>query len=243
MNLFIFIAQCAILLATASDQASVISDDGPESRTRVAVLRLEKSSPLLSSLDPSATTRDGALHKVAEWLMNGVPEAVGFLKDCDRTFVDVHNDFPATMTRIDLSTKLFYVTPAPASTLVTYDLQVVPPAYAVAAPVSLQPSPEALSSSSVTPAVAHVSLPNRLLPIPNPFKLKIQGGSSIPGEKSPASVSGRVVLGAALNFGQIPTLPGQKGMQVWIMNAECLRGALWGHSEFLVRIFRLFGCR
>ena len=150
-------------------------------------------------------------------------------------------------TCIDLSTKLFYVTPAPASTLLTYDLQVVPPAYVVAAPVSLQPSPEALSSSSVAPAVGPASVPNRLLPIPNPFKPKIQGGSlSTSPEKTPATIPGRVILGSASNFGQIPTLSGdrgQKGMEVWIMNAECLRGALWGHSEFLVRNFKRFNRR
>ena len=195
-------------------------------------------------MDPSATTRDGALHKVAEWLMDGVSEAVGLLKDNDSKLADVTHDLPITITCSGLSTKFYCAIPGPASTLVTYDLQVVPPAYVVAAPISLQPSPEALSSSSVTPTVALPSLPNRLLPIPNPFKSKSQGGAlSTSPEKAPLTVPGRVVLGPVSKFGPIPTLPGdrgQKGMQVWIMTADCLRGALWGHSDFLVRIFNAF---
>ncbi|KAF8515288.1 hypothetical protein JB92DRAFT_3142882 [Gautieria morchelliformis] len=212
--------ECTILLVAASDQASATSE-GDVARTRVAILQLENPSPLLSSLDPSATTRDGVLHKVAEWLMEGASEGIGLLKDDDT-----------------LSTKLSYVTPPPASTLVIHDLQVVPPAYVVAAPVSLQPSPDALSSSSVNHAVAAVSLPNRLLPIPNPFKPKIQSDSSSPSsQRMPATVPGRVVLGPAMSFGQVPTLrsdTGQQGIQVWIMDGGCLRGILWGHSDFLV---------
>jgi rabconnectin-3b len=143
------------------------------------------------------------------------------------------------MTCIGLSPKLFYVTPAPESRLVTHDLQIVPPAYAVAAPESLQPSAEALSSSSVTPAAALPSLPNRLLPIPNPFKPILPSRSSDKSSvKTPVVVPGRVVLGSALNFGQIPTLRGDsgpKGLQVWTLNGECLRGALWNHRDFAVR--------
>ena len=81
-----FIAQSTILLATATDQTSATSDENLKCRTRVAVLQLENISPLLSSLDPGATTRDGALHKVAEWLMDGFPEAVGLIKDGDSKF-------------------------------------------------------------------------------------------------------------------------------------------------------------
>lgn len=140
-----------------------------------------------------------------------------------------------TMISTALSTKLFYATPAPASRLVTHDLQIVPQAYVVAAPESLQPSLEALSSS-VTSAVASPSLPNRLLPIPNPFKPKMQDQ---PSTGFPKNVSpGRVILGSALNFGQIPTLrgdSGQKGMQVWTMNGQCVRVLLWGCSDFLVK--------
>ena len=146
------------------------------------------------------------------------------------------------MAYIALSPKLFFVTPAPASRLVIHDLQIVPPAYAVAAPESLQPSAEALSSSSVTPATVHLSLPNRLLPIPNPFKPMLQSRSSNNSPvKTPVTVPGRVILGSALDFGQIPTLRGNigpKGVQVWTMNGECLRGALWSRKDFIVRYLR-----
>lgn len=78
--MFNFIVQCAILLVSASDQGSVASDGDLESRTRVAILQLETLCPFPSSFNLSITTRDGALQKVAEWIMGGVPEAVGLLK-------------------------------------------------------------------------------------------------------------------------------------------------------------------
>ena len=82
------------------------------------------------------------------------------------------------MSYIALSPRLFYVTLAPASRLVIYDLQILPPACAMAAPDSLQPSAEALSSSSVTPATVPLSFLNRLLPVPNLFKPMVQSRSS-----------------------------------------------------------------
>jgi hypothetical protein len=49
----------------------------------VAILQLENLNPFMSSLDTNATTRDGVLQKVAEWVMEGTTEAVGLLKNDD----------------------------------------------------------------------------------------------------------------------------------------------------------------
>lgn len=47
----------------------------------MAILQLEGLSPFMSSLDTSTTTRSGVLQKVAEWVMESIPEAVGLLKN------------------------------------------------------------------------------------------------------------------------------------------------------------------
>jgi hypothetical protein len=58
-------------------------------------------------------------------------------------------------------------------------------------------------------------------------------------EKIVATVPGRVVLGPAVPLGRAPTAEGAggvKGMQVWSMGTEKVRGALWGDTNFLVRV-------
>ncbi|KAF8575607.1 hypothetical protein K439DRAFT_1398053 [Ramaria rubella] len=212
--------ECTVILAVASE-SSMTSDSDPDSRTRVAVLELQKLNPFLSSLGSAATSRHGVLQKVSEWVMESAPEALGLLSGEDAA-----------------SAKIVYLTPGQSSTLMVHNLQIVPPAYVMAAPESLQPSPDAISSHPITLSAAPASLPGLLLPIPNPFKPKIQDHPlDRDSAKSTTTVPGRVVLGPALAIGQAPMPRGGRsviGMQLWTMNGKCVRGALWSHDDFLV---------
>ena len=205
----------------------------------MAVLQLQKLSPLAASLDSGTTSRHGILQKVGEWIMEGASELVGLYREEKSEYVIAQSDsiHVRPMTRVASSTSFFYLTPGPTTNLVTHGLQVVPAAFVIAAPISLQPSPDALSSSGAS-ALPSPSLPNLALSIPNPFKPNFFNRSlDTKPEKTIAAIPGRVLLGPAVSMGQAPITTGAgrvKGIQVW-RNSEVTRGFLWGENDLLVR--------
>ncbi|GJJ15512.1 hypothetical protein Clacol_009790 [Clathrus columnatus] len=198
-------SEYTIIMAVALSSVAITADKDPGSHSRIAILRL------LPLRDHNLQRRDGILNKVGEWMVQSESSNFYLFKD-DYTSV-VH------LLRIE------------SNTLISQTLEIVPEAYTIAAPESLQPSAEFISSALVSPSPI-AAQPSILGPLPIPFKLK---ETPPPQVDSPKTISGRVLLGSATPTADLPTLEGNSSkFLIMDFNPKTVRGCVWNEQEFSI---------
>ncbi|KIJ54513.1 hypothetical protein M422DRAFT_220784 [Sphaerobolus stellatus SS14] len=212
--------ECITLLVTASNQVPGLEDDsGP--RSRVTVMQMQHQGVHSVPLEMDAVARDAPLfEKVAEWIMEGDPHDISLVKEDNSTVVQ----------------KIIYHNSSYPAGVTAQEIRIVPEAFAIAAPDSLQPSVDAISSASVHSGTSTPNPPssNPLLNIPNPFKSKNAALSKINLDNTEPTASGRVVLGPTVLSGPIPELEDRKGLQMWSCQDGVLEGCTWNATELFV---------
>jgi len=132
--------------------------------------------------------------------------------------------------------KLFYHSSAYSSGVMAQEIRTVPEAFAIAAPDSLQPSIDAISSTSVQSASSNPSPgpSNPLLSIPNPFKPREASSPKVNTDKQEQIASGRVVLGSSILSGSVPEVENRQGLSIWSCQDGIIEGCTWNNSDLIV---------
>lgn len=133
----------------------------------------------------------------------------------------------------DYTASLVHLLCIESHALLSRTLEIVPEAYTIAAPDSLQPSAEAISSSLV--ALPAPSPPTFLVPLPLSFGVKGGDAQSQSRAGTPKVISGRVLLGPPVAIGDLPSLEGsQARIRILDFNVKMIRGCVWNDHEFCV---------